>query len=75
MLSKAALWGYIRSNPLNQVRKLKTERMQPMRYLSAAEERQLVEQLVARELRVRQARQRTNIWRLARSYPLLPHTP
>lgn len=72
VLSKAVLWGYLRSNPLKQIQKLKTDRMRALRYLSDAEDRRLFEELGARELRVRQARERTNSWRLVRSYPFLP---
>jgi integrase len=72
VLSKALLWGYITTNPLAYVRKLKNERARVLRYLSDTEEMRLFDQLNSRELRVRQARQRTNIWRLARGYSLLP---
>lgn len=72
VLSKAELWGYITSNPLRKIRKFKSDRMLPVRHLTAAEETALFDALADREGRIRKARWRTNEWRKVRELPLLP---
>ncbi|MCC6913248.1 MAG: site-specific integrase [Rhodospirillaceae bacterium] len=72
VLSKALQWNFIESNPLAAVKKVKTDRMGSVRFLTSEEDTRLFEQLDAREVKIRQARDRANEWRKVRGYPLFP---
>jgi integrase len=72
VLSKALLWGFLETHPLAGVKKLKTDKMGVVRFLSGDEETRLFEHLDDREKKIRENRERANEWRAARGYPLFP---
>lgn len=72
VLTKAREWGYIETNPLACVRKLKVDKSGVVRFLAADEEIRLFENLAERELLIRQKREQANNWRAQRGYPLFP---
>ncbi len=70
-LRRAAEWGKIAEHPLRNVKPIKEDRNDPVRYLDPKEQKALLEALDTREEELRQARDRGNAWRAARKYPLL----
>lgn len=72
VLSKAKEWGFLEANPLAGVKKVKTDRVGVVRFLTSEEEDRLFEQLGARETKLREARDRANEWRKVRGYALFP---
>lgn len=72
VLSKAKEWGFIEDNPLAGMKKVKTDRVGVVRFLTAEEEERLFEQLNVREKRLRDERDSANEWRKIREYPLFP---
>lgn len=71
-LNRAVEWGHLAANPLNGVKRSKTDRAATVRYLSPDEETRLLDALEAREARLQAERESANAWRNARAYPLLP---
>jgi integrase len=72
VLSKAKEWGFIEANPLAGVKKVKTDRLGVVRFLTSEEDERLFEQLKVRETKIREARDRANEWRKTRGYALFP---
>lgn len=72
VLSKAHEWGFLDSNPLKDLKKLKLDKVGVVRFLTTEEDTALFAQLGAREQRIREKRQRANEWRAKRNHPLLP---
>jgi len=70
VLSKAVEWEVLGSNPLRQLKPVRTDSNGPVRYLSKEEEGRLREALDSREQRLRADRKRGNQWRGERGYPL-----
>ena len=71
-LRRAADWGKVESHPLRNVKPIKEDRNDSVRYLNRKEEKKLLETLDAREEKLRGARDRGNQWRRIRNYRLLP---
>lgn len=72
MLARAVQWKHLRAHPLADVKPERTDRRGSIRYLSADEERRLLEALDARDSELRAGRDRANAWRASRGYQLLP---
>lgn len=72
-LSKAVEWGFIEKHPLEKFKLFKTDTSPKVRYLNNYEEYNLRQALIAREIKLKQARDTANEWRKARNYPLLPN--
>lgn len=72
VMSKAVEWGYIKENPLKNLKQFKIDRSPKVRYLSFEEETQLRQALLDREQESKQERASANQWRLARGYALYP---
>ena len=72
MLSRAAAWKLVATNPLAAVKRLRVDRVGVIRFLSPDEERRLLAALVARDEQHRQAREQSNAWRRERGYQLWP---
>jgi len=71
-LSQAVKWGLLDTNPLASVKPVKTDTKGRVRYLSADEEKRLVDALEAREHKLRVERASANQWRRERGYRELP---
>ncbi|MCC5869613.1 MAG: site-specific integrase [Gammaproteobacteria bacterium] len=71
-LQRALDWGLLDVNPLAKVKPLKVDATGRVRFLSDAEEQRLRAALERRDHERREARERTNTWRAARSHPLFP---
>lgn len=72
-LSKAAEWRIIPVSPLRDYKPLKVDRhKRTQRPLTEAEIDRLRDALAAREERIRDERQRGNLWRMERGYTLKP---
>jgi integrase len=69
-ISKAVLWGYIATNPLERLKLLKSDRSIKVRYLSSDEEKRLRETLITREEKIKTDRANANKWRRERGYEL-----
>lgn len=74
-LQRAVDWGLLDANPLAKVKPLKVDAKGRVRFLSDAEEQRLRAALERRDTERREARERTNEWRAARSHPPLPSLP
>ena len=72
VLSKAKDWGFIETNPLAPVKKLKLDKQRTVRFLSKDEDLRLLAALDAREAKLRAKRTKANAWRAERGYPLFP---
>jgi integrase len=72
LLHRAAQWKHLKANPLDEVSPERVDRRPQVRYLSAEEERRLLDALDARDTRLRDGRTSANAWRAARGYALLP---
>ncbi|HRK36045.1 MAG TPA: site-specific integrase [Candidatus Hydrogenedentes bacterium] len=68
VLSKATEWEVIAEHPLRSLKRIKTDRSAKVRYLSADEEKNLMEALDKREERIRAGRESANEWRKDRNY-------
>ena len=62
LLSRAEEWGFIESNPLAKLKRLRVEDVSPPRYLQEDERKRLFKALEAREQRRRDERDRYNAW-------------
>ena len=71
-LAKAREWGLLESVPLAALKPFRLDEASVVRYLSADEEKRLLEALVARDDRIKAERLSANRWRQARGYELLP---
>lgn len=67
-LSCAVTWGVIERNPISAVKLMGQAAEQIVRYLSSDEEKRLRAALLAREARVRDARDSANSWRAERGH-------
>jgi integrase len=72
MLSKAAAWKLVPTNPIASVKRLRVDRAGVIRFLSADEERRLLAALSARDDQHRRAREQSNVWRRERAYQPWP---
>lgn len=72
LMTKATEWGFIKENPLKNLKLLKIDRAPKVRYLSTDEETRLRQALLEREAQLKQKRKSANQWRKDRSYSLLP---
>lgn len=72
LFTKAVEWGFIKENPLKNLKLSKIDRAPKVRYLSFDEERNLRQALFERDEKLKQDRKRGNEWRQARGYDLLP---
>lgn len=71
-ISKAVLWGFIATHPLDRLKLLKSDRSIKVRYLSNDEEKRLREALITREEKIKNDRDNANQWRRERGYELHP---
>jgi integrase len=71
-LRKAVDWNVIEIHPLQGLKRLKVDDDERVRFLTPAEENRLRDALVARETKLREARDRFNRWREARRKSKLP---
>jgi integrase len=71
-LEKARQWGFLKENPLKDVKPLKVDPDQKFRYLTREEEERLRKALDEREAEIRQKRNSANLWRRQRGIPELP---
>jgi len=69
-ISKAVLWGFIESHPLERLKLMKADRSAKVRFLSAEEEQRLREAAIKREEQIKAGRDNANQWRLERGYEL-----
>jgi hypothetical protein len=74
MPSKAVAWEVIKAHPRHNVKPIKIDRQGKVRYLSQDEEESLRVTLACRDDRVKQARERGNVWRQEHGYPEMPHS-
>jgi integrase len=72
LFTKAIEWGFIKENPLKNLKLSKIDRAPKVRYLSFDEEKSLRKALLEREEQLKQDRRRGNEWRQTRGYDLLP---
>lgn len=72
LFTKAVEWGFIKENPLKNLKLSKIDRAPKVRYLSFDEEKNLRQALLEREEQLIQDRKRGNAWRQSRGYKLLP---
>lgn len=70
-LSKAVLWGFIDTHPLEKLKLLKADRSGKIRFLSVEEERRLRETIKIRDERIKTKRASGNLWRQERGYECL----
>src|SRR3990167_10336288 len=73
-MTKACEWGFIKENPLKNLKLLKIDRSPKVRYLSLEEETRLWQALSDREHQLKQERKSANQWRKDRGYELY-HEP
>ena len=71
-MAKATQWGYLKENPLINLKLFKIDRAPKVRYLSVEEETRLRQTLLEREYQLKQARKTANQWRKERGYVLYP---
>jgi integrase len=71
-MTKAAEWGYIKENPLKNLKLFKVDRAPKVRYLSVEEETRLRQVLLDCESLLIDSRKSGNHWRKERGYSLLP---
>lgn len=72
VLSKAVEWGVIDKHPLRGMKRIKTDDIGRVRFLSADEDKRLLQVIEDREEKHRAERDSGNQWREARGYELLP---
>ena len=70
LMTKATAWGFLKDNPLKNLKLFKVDRAPKVRYLSLEEEKRLLQALLDRENKIKQDRVRANRWRKERGYPL-----
>lgn len=71
-LAKAQQWGFIEAHPIEKVKRTRVDDRATVRYLTDDEQKRLLVALDAREERLRAGRERANVWRAERGYPLKP---
>jgi integrase len=71
-ISKAVLWGFVTTHPLDRLKLLKSDRAIKVRYLSSEEEIRLRNVLITREEQIKADRDNANQWRRERGYELYP---
>ena len=72
LMTKACEWGFIKENPLKNLKLLKIDRAPKVRYLSLDEETRLRQALLERDQQLKQDRKSGNQWRTERGYSLFP---
>ena len=72
MMTKATEWGFIKENPLINLKLFKIDRAPKVRYLSVEEETRLRQELLERENQLKNQRKNGNQWREERGYSLMP---
>jgi len=72
LFSKAVEWNIIEKHPLSKVKPLKVDPIPKTRYLSDEEEDRLMKSLDDRDEDIKSSRDRYNLWRSERGYPLYP---
>ncbi|MFA6303233.1 MAG: site-specific integrase [Legionella sp.] len=72
LLTKATEWGFIKENPLKNLKMYKIDRSPKVRYLSLEEESSLRRVLFEREEQFKKKRKNANEWRESRGYTLFP---
>ncbi len=75
VLSKAAQWEILESNPLAKLKPLKVDTKKKVRYLTEDENKRLRSALEARDHHLKAGRSSGNDWRRKRGYKLLPEVP
>jgi integrase len=71
-MTKATEWGFIKENPLKNLKLFKIDRAPNVRYLTLEEETRLRQVLFDRDNQLKQERKSANEWRKERGYPLFP---
>ena len=71
-LSKAVLWDFINSHPLEKLKLLRSDRSSKIRFLSPKEEVRLRETIIDRDNKIKSERANANKWRQEREYELYP---
>lgn len=71
-ISKAVLWGFMETHPLERLKLMKADRSAKVRFLSADEEQRLREAAISREVQIKADRDSGNQWRRERNYKLYP---
>ena len=69
MFTKAVEWKFLSVHPLTLIKPAKLDNSR-VRYLSQEEDKCLSNALDEREIKIRNAREKANIWRAERGYPL-----
>ncbi len=72
LLARAVEWQVLERHPFAGLKPLRHDKSGRVRYLTADEETQLREALLGREVKLREARDRFNAWRVARGRKALP---
>lgn len=72
VMTKASEWGFLKENPLKNLKLFRIDRSPKVRYLSLDEESRLRQALLQREQQLKQERKSANEWRRERGYPLYP---
>jgi integrase len=72
VMTKAAEWGFLKENPLKNLKLFKIDRSPKVRYLSFDEEIRLRKALLDRDNQLKKERKSANQWRSDRNYPLFP---
>jgi integrase len=72
LLARAVEWKVIEKHPFSGLKPLRHDKSGRVRYSTAYEETQLREGLLGREAKLREARDRFNLWRAARGRQALP---
>ena len=75
VMTKATEWGFLKENPLKNLKLFKIDRAAKVRYLSQEEETCLRQVLLDRESQLKEERKSANQWRMARGYELYPESP
>jgi len=72
-LSKAVLWEFINTHPLDKLKQLKSDHSVKVRYLTTDEEIRLREAILQRDDKIKSERDNANQWRRERGYDLFPN--
>jgi integrase len=72
VMTRATEWGFLKENPLKNLKLFKIDRSPKVRYLSFEEESRLREALVERDKQLKEDRRSGNQWRENRGYALYP---
>ncbi len=72
LFSKAVEWDVLDNHPLSKVKSLKVDPIPKTRYLSDEEQDRMMKALDGREEEIRLSRDRYNLYRSERGYPLYP---